>query len=260
MPTLQFQPNSSGKLFLSLSIIFIFLLPNLALSQLSCENNNSPDDDRNNISPSEATKYKLIAIASTLAASTVGISLPIVAKNLSSLSPESFLYFTMKAFAAGVILATGFLDVLPDAFEALETVNRCVAEKKKPWGDKFPLSGFIAMVAATVTLIMEALITGYHKRCELTKAQPLRDENDDDEETDRGELGSSERFESSDIFRHGLVSQILEVGIVVHSAIIGMSLGAARSPNTIKPLIAALSFHQCFEGMGLGGCIAQALE
>jgi hypothetical protein len=49
----------------------------------------------------------------------------------------------------------------------------------------------------------------------------------------------------------------LELGIVVHSIIIGISLGASGSPETIKPLMAALSFHQFFEGLGLGGCITQ---
>ncbi|KAH7836016.1 hypothetical protein Vadar_031990 [Vaccinium darrowii] len=47
------------------------------------------------------------------------------------------------------------------------------------------------------------------------------------------------------------------MGIVVHSVIIGISLGASQSPKTIEPLVAALSFHQLFEGMGLGGCITQ---
>jgi zinc transporter 1/2/3 len=49
----------------------------------------------------------------------------------------------------------------------------------------------------------------------------------------------------------------LELGIVVHSVIIGISLGASKDPSTIKPLVVALSFHQMFEGMGLGGCIVQ---
>lgn len=52
--------------------------------------------------------------------------------------------------------------------------------------------------------------------------------------------------------------QILELGIVSHSVIIGLSLGVSESPSTIRPLIAALSFHQFFEGFALGGCISQA--
>ena len=52
--------------------------------------------------------------------------------------------------------------------------------------------------------------------------------------------------------------QVLELGIVSHSVIIGLSLGVSQSPCTIRPLIAALSFHQFFEGFALGGCISQA--
>ncbi|KAH0990159.1 hypothetical protein GBA52_001642 [Prunus armeniaca] len=51
---------------------------------------------------------------------------------------------------------------------------------------------------------------------------------------------------------------ILELGIVSHSVIIGLSLGVSQSTCTIRPLIAALSFHQFFEGFALGGCISQA--
>lgn len=47
---------------------------------------------------------------------------------------------------------------------------------------------------------------------------------------------------------------------MIHSVIIGVSLGASESPKTIKPLVAALTFHQFFEGMGLGGCICQVFS
>lgn len=48
------------------------------------------------------------------------------------------------------------------------------------------------------------------------------------------------------------------MGIVVHSIVIGLSMGASNNTCSIKGLIAALCFHQMFEGMGLGGCILQA--
>ncbi|KHN32210.1 Zinc transporter 4, chloroplastic [Glycine soja] len=56
----------------------------------------------------------------------------------------------------------------------------------------------------------------------------------------------------------GIAIPVLELGIVSHSVIIGLSLGVSQSPCTIRPLIAALSFHQFFEGFALGGCISQA--
>ncbi|KEH35204.1 ZIP metal ion transporter family protein [Medicago truncatula] len=46
--------------------------------------------------------------------------------------------FYKEAFA-GVILATGFIHVLPDAFENL--TSPCL--KEHPWGD-FPFTGFVA--------------------------------------------------------------------------------------------------------------------
>jgi zinc transporter ZupT len=51
--------------------------------------------------------------------------------------------------------------------------------------------------------------------------------------------------------------QVLELGIVAHSVIIGIALGVSNSPCTVRPLIAALTFHQFFEGFALGGCISQ---
>jgi hypothetical protein len=51
--------------------------------------------------------------------------------------------------------------------------------------------------------------------------------------------------------------QVLEFGIVAHSVIIGISMGTSESPCKLTPLLVAIAFHQFFEGVGLGGCIAQ---
>ncbi|CAK9186738.1 unnamed protein product [Ilex paraguariensis] len=67
-------------------------------------------------------------------------------------------------------------------------------------------------------------------------------------------VNSSEFF-----YRRKLVVHVLELEIIVHSVIIGISLGASETPKTIRPLVAALTFHQFFEGMGLGGCMAQGV-
>ncbi|XP_028753608.1 zinc transporter 6, chloroplastic-like, partial [Neltuma alba] len=55
-----------------------------------------------------------------------------------------------------------------------------------------------------------------------------------------------------------LVSQVWKIGIIFHSVIIGVTMGMSQNVCTIRPLVAALAFHQIFEGMGLGGCVAQA--
>ncbi|MCD7449927.1 hypothetical protein HAX54_002451 [Datura stramonium] len=53
---------------------------------------------------------------------------------------------------------------------------------------------------------------------------------------------------------------VLELGFLVHSMIIGISLGTTENPKIIKTLIIALSFHQFFEGIELGGCISQVFS
>ncbi|KAM7500397.1 hypothetical protein LguiA_024811 [Lonicera macranthoides] len=240
-------------------IIFLLLLLLPITLHAQCES----ESELNN--KSEALKYKLIAIASILVASTIGILLPIVGKFVQAFRPENNLFFLIKAFAAGVILATGFIHVLPDAFESL--TSACLGES--PWGD-FPFAGFVAMVAAIVTMMVDTFAMSYYHR--LNFSNNTRQFVNVDEEKNDGQghghghvhlhTHASHGSEASDaspkLLRQRIVSQVLELGIVVHSVIIGISLGASMSPKTIKPLVAALTFHQLFEGMGLGGCISQA--
>ncbi len=51
---------------------------------------------------------------------------------------------------------------------------------------------------------------------------------------------------------------MLELGIALHSVLIGVALGVAGTPAAAKPLAAALVFHQSFEGFALGSAIAEA--
>ncbi|KAA8547492.1 hypothetical protein F0562_003922 [Nyssa sinensis] len=144
---------NKGSKIQTLLLLGIVLLPSLVMGECTCE---LEEGDNNK---HEALKYKGAAIASILVACAIGVCIPMLGKIIPALQPDKDLFFVIKAFAAGVILATGF---------------------------------------------------------------------------------------------------VLELGIVVHSVIIGISLGASESPKTIKPLIVALTFHQFFEGIGLGGCISQA--
>ncbi|GFS44814.1 zinc transporter 3 precursor [Actinidia rufa] len=249
--------------FFILFSLLLFIFPLSVYADCTCE---SESEDRNKV---EALKYKLAAIASILTASAVGVSLPILGKIFKTFQPENDVFFLIKAFAAGVILATGFIHVLPDAFDHL--TSPCLSDT---WRD-FPFTGLVAMASAIGTMMVDAFATSYYKRAHFLKAKPV---NGGDEEAISGEhqghvhvhthathghahgpaFGWQEDLGSADILRHRIISQVLELGIVVHSVIIGISLGASESPNTIKPLVAALTFHQFFEGMGLGGCIAQA--
>ncbi|XP_048228578.1 zinc transporter 1 [Ricinus communis] len=252
---------------LKITILLIILHPTVASSECSCDVKDTNQDHK-----SEALKYKLASIASILVAGAIGVGLPILGKKIPTLSPENDIFFMIKAFAAGVILSTGFIHILPEAFESL--TSPCLDQN--PWGN-FPFTGFVAMVSAIGTLIVDSLATGFYKRLHFSKhTQVNADEekaNTDDGQHQSGHVHAhshavhghedgpvspTQDLNLSELIRRRVISQVLELGIVVHSVIIGISLGASQSPETVKPLLAALSFHQFFEGMGLGGCISQA--
>ncbi|KAL6595113.1 hypothetical protein ACP70R_048216 [Stipagrostis hirtigluma subsp. patula] len=238
-----------------------------------------------------AKSLKIAAFFSILVCGALGCLLPVLGRRVPALRPDGDVFFLIKAFAAGVILATGFIHILPDAFENL--TSECLPAGG-PWQD-FPFAGLGAMVGAIGTLIVDTVATGYFTRLHLKKgpgaevvavaAAPTAAVADVEKQApphDGGEheghvpvhthathghahgstalvaaVGGGED-DKEHTLRHRVISQVLELGIVVHSVIIGISLGASEDPSTIKPLVVALSFHQMFEGMGLGGCIVQA--
>ncbi|XP_073002816.1 zinc transporter 4-like [Typha latifolia] len=248
---------------------FLLLLPlrtHGSSDGCGCTNRTDGGDAR------KALSTKAVAIASILSAGATGVLIPIAGRSVPALRPENDVFFVIKAFAAGVILATGLIHILPAAFASL--TSPCLSDE--PWHD-FPFAGFVAMSSAIGTMIVDSLATSYYKRSHFSKAQPLDDDGGGgDEERAGGHSGhvhvhthgthghahgsvaSPEEASLSDKIRHRVVSQVLELGIVVHSVIIGVSLGASQSASTIRPLVGALSFHQFFEGIGLGGCIVQA--
>ncbi|KAI3465590.1 hypothetical protein Pfo_022253 [Paulownia fortunei] len=247
--------SSSSSSSLNMNNLFwalIFLLPAVILGECTCELEEEEDRNKN-----LALKYKLAAFAAILAASAVGVCLPVVGRTVAALSPDKNFFLIVKAFAAGVILSTGFIHVLPDAFESL--TSPCIGER--PWGD-FPFTGFIAMVAAIGTLMVDTYATSYYRRRAAVKGGGGEEAGVVPVHTHatHGHAHGSVELESgeTELLRHRVISQVLELGIIVHSVIIGIALGASESPKTIRPLVAALAFHQFFEGIGLGGCITQA--
>ncbi|KAG6485158.1 zinc transporter 10-like [Zingiber officinale] len=238
-----------------------------------------------------ALRLKMVAFTVILLAGAVGVAIPLIGRRVRT---DSGVFVFVKAFAAGVILATGFVHML-DAAESSFS-NPCL--EHTPW-QAFPFAGFVAMVAALATLVVDFVSTQYYERKHLVEASPSSSgiavhpaapevEPTTGNEKDPmhiiglhahaaehrhsharangnavpahyyGGDNDEENQGGSSHVRHVVVSQILELGIVSHSVIIGLSLGVSQNPCTIRPLVAALSFHQFFEGFALGGCISQA--
>ncbi|KAF8731820.1 hypothetical protein HU200_015759 [Digitaria exilis] len=247
-----------------------------------------------------AKTLKVAAFFSILVCGALGCLLPVLGRRVPALRADGDVFFLVKAFAAGVILATGFIHILPDAFDKL--TSPCLPSGG-PW-QSFPFAGLGAMVGTIGTLVVDTVATGYFTRLHfkdttaaggggggVVSAAAVGDEEKQQREAAaHGGGGGGEDHEGhlhmhthathghahgstalvaavgdgggdgekEHALRHRVIAQVLELGIVVHSVIIGISLGASEEPSTIKPLVVALSFHQMFEGMGLGGCIVQA--
>ncbi|KAI4370898.1 hypothetical protein MLD38_019194 [Melastoma candidum] len=202
----------------------------------------------------ESLKLKFIAIASILAASMIGVSLPLVMQAVPALGPDRDAFVIVKAFASGVILATGYMHVMPDSFDDL--MSECLPEN--PWR-KFPFTTFVAMLSAIATLMVDSFAMSLYKKHNISRFGVTGGKADGDVVAVVENGGTNLDGEKKEqLIRYRVVAQVLELGIVVHSVVIGLSMGTSDNVCTIRPLIAALCFHQMFEGMGLGGCILQA--
>ncbi|XP_010458812.1 PREDICTED: zinc transporter 7-like [Camelina sativa] len=204
----------------------------------------------------ELTKLKIIAIFSILVASIIGVSLPLFTQGVPALGPDRDIFVIVKALASGVILATGYMHVLPDSFYDLN--SPCLP--RNPW-KKFPFTTFIAMLSALMTLMVDSYAMSWHKKRMLKSQANIVEtlENGSNElEKENGVIVADREDAKSQLIRHQVIAQVLELGIIVHFVVIGLAMGASDNKCTIRSLIAALCFHQLFEGMGLGGCILQA--
>ncbi|KAL1124877.1 hypothetical protein V6Z11_A13G004200 [Gossypium hirsutum] len=233
-------------------VIFLCYTP-FVLAQCEAESKNGCHDKE------EAMKLKIIAFVVILLASVIGVSLPLFSRRMPSLGPDRDLFTIVKAFASGVILATGYMHVLPDSFDDL--MSDCLPEN--PWR-KFPFTTFVAMLSAIVTLMVDSFAMSVYRKHHAKALMAgegtdvARLENGDVQTKNHGHEHHGVMNEKSQLLRHRVIAQVLELGIIVHLVVIGLAMGASENPCTIRSLIAALCFHQMFEGMGLGGCILQA--
>ncbi|XP_009757202.1 fe(2+) transport protein 1-like [Nicotiana tabacum] len=247
-------------------IFTFFILISIFTPQAFSEEDHSCGSETHNTcnNKSKALTLKIIAIVSILVTSMIGVCLPLVTRSISALSPDRSLFVIVKAFAAGIILGTGFMHVLPDSFDMLS--SGCL--KENPW-HKFPFTGFVAMLSAIITLAIDSMATSFYSQKHKNGVTPENGGHDQEMGTmNNGHFhshhhGSSLSSKDGDVqgtklLRYRVIAMVLELGIIVHSVVIGLSLGASNNTCTIKGLVAALCFHQMFEGMGLGGCILQA--
>ncbi|KAI4318247.1 hypothetical protein L6164_026035 [Bauhinia variegata] len=215
-----------------------------------------------------AAHLKVVSIFVIFFTSMVGMSAPmLLARFFQGKSLYDKAILLIKCFAAGVILSTSLVHVLPDAYAAL---SDCQVASKHPWKD-FPFAGLVTLIGALLALVVDLAASSHVEHAQYAPVV-TREESHGCGKKESGESrielalncdsGDAEdelkRVEELAKLKQRLVSQVLEIGIIFHSVIIGVTMGMSQNVCTIRPLVLALSFHQIFEGMGLGGCVAQA--
>ncbi|KAJ3071617.1 hypothetical protein HDU98_005055 [Podochytrium sp. JEL0797] len=184
-----------------------------------------------------------------------------------------------KMFGIGIICATAWIHLLPDAFSQFG--NPCLPEGWQGYGTNFV--GFFGMTAAFLVQLIELAAVDYKTRHDAKAAQRAADldctplehvavsgnaaalvdhsshahERKEMTLEDAIPAGHSGKSDSSSDDNHGLARDtelgtlLLECGIIFHSLIIGVTLGVTAD-TTFTSLLIAICFHQMFEGMALG--------
>ncbi|KAI8647726.1 ZIP zinc transporter-domain-containing protein [Parasitella parasitica] len=223
-----------------------------------------------------------------LVTSAVGIFSPIILYRISPYKEGSARDWALTAgkfFGTGVIIATAFIHMLPEALEHFD--SECIGEG---WHTYHAFGGLFCMIASFFLQIIElaaisnldaiaqrnAAAAGGHTSSNTIKngnseeyadsrvnEKSIVDPSNDINHIERshhehnhtginedGHVHSAGFLENEQSIRN-IGTFILEFGIVVHSIIIGITLGCTDS-SSFQTLLIALVFHQFFEGIALG--------
>ncbi|CAF3217861.1 unnamed protein product [Rotaria socialis] len=212
----------------------------------------------------------IVSVFVLLIVSLLGTVFSIITTRIERLRINPIIIETGKFFGSGVVLATGFIHMLPPAMEAL--THPCLPDS---WNVYSAYAGLFAMLAA---LVMQFIEFSAHQRYQ-SRVQPIfNNKNGESKNQENTEMDCS-------VSRNGTISAqcdntinhhhhhhhgaafhddnqsnkistyLLEFGIALHSILIGVTLGATS--ESFVALFIALGFHQFFEAIALGAQIAR---
>lgn len=244
------------------------------LAKIVCElpsglENGNEDED-------EKIELRVAALVVILVASTAFTVLPLFLKKRSRDGVARRFYDAFKYIGAGVIIGTAFCHLLDSAFKEIGPQS-CVGMTGNWAGYSWPPA---IMLASLMWLFLLEFGVGYcveSTRCvsqspsaaELLAAQPktsgaallpqTNQQSSQDslqKEEGRGEEVRRDNTPTTSFTQKFTTILILESGIIFHSIIIGLNLGTTSSEE-LTSLWIVLSFHQTFEGLGLGVRLAE---
>ncbi|KAG0168088.1 high-affinity Zn(2+) transporter zrt1 [Apophysomyces sp. BC1034] len=197
-----------------------------------------------------------------LATSALGVFTPMILHRIQPYTKGSIRDWILtvgKFFGTGVILATAFVHMLPEALDNFH--SPCLSEG---WQSYEAFAGIFCMIASFALQLLELAAVANLDRIRARKRQDSGDvekvQMSVSEESSQstahnnnehiGHVHSAGLLEEDQSFKN-IGTLMLEFGIVMHSIIIGITL-ANTGNEEFTTLLIALVFHQFFEGIALG--------
>lgn len=210
---------------------------------------------------------RIASVFVLLALSAAGSFFPIMATRFRALRMPLWVIFITKYFGSGVIVATAFIHLLGESQTSLS--HECVGEifQEYAWPSALSLAGTVVMFTIEIwthramdrrqNSMWSAEQTGCGgDLCEMLEVTENAKGLDNTNAETQSIVNSATAHANDDVLKALLNIYLLEFGIVFHSVFVGLSLAIAG--EQFPTLFVAISFHQFFEGMGLGGRFATA--
>ncbi|OWZ01558.1 Zinc (Zn2)-Iron (Fe2) Permease [Phytophthora megakarya] len=214
------------------------------------------------------------AIFIIFAVSTAGTMIPIISQKIPQCKANSIIMEGISAFAYGVVIATGLIHMINEGIEKLS--DECLGSIVEEYGSlglafvliTLVLMHFIECESSVFFGAQGSMLHGHghahahgHTHGEVSMQEAVI--TPEGATTPRGDHPYHDKtldasHDDSKI-RRKIATLIFEAGVIFHSVIIGLDLGVTTGTE-FKTLLAALCFHQFFEGVAIGTSALSSLE
>mmetsp|Transcript_1481 Transcript_1481/g.1961 ORF Transcript_1481/g.1961 Transcript_1481/m.1961 type:complete len:331 (+) Transcript_1481:25-1017(+) len=213
-------------------------------------------------------KMHIAGVFILMGCSFCGTMLPILGKKYTSFKYSDLMFSCAKLFGSGIILATALVHMLSPASENLS--NECLppvfSEDGYPaFAPAICLGGilFVHFIQFCISKEMRKLHDHLSHANDTEMKSPTPDLEKNATSAGQEHHHPHHHHDGHD-HAYGLIlkkerqigAYVLELGVASHSVIIGIALGVAR--EEFKTLLAALVFHQFFEGMALSTVVMES--
>ncbi|KAG2221973.1 hypothetical protein INT45_010497 [Circinella minor] len=202
---------------------------------------------------------RIASIFVIMAATLIGVFGPIILHRIRPYSQKGIRHWILticKFFGTGVILGVAFIHMMPEAIERFE--SPCITDSV--WSSYHGFVGVFALIAVFFIQIIELALLSHLEKKHMNRQDTNSSDSTAIKDVESGSMvkgtppvvedHSHMLIENSKDMRD-VSTLVLELGIVIHSVIIGLTLGFSSDEGFV-PLFIALVFHQLFEAIALG--------